>query len=138
MRLDRWFQRHFPELRPWRAAEAVAHRPGPDRRQAGRGQGPGRTRPVDPPAARRDQLAAAQARAVEASTVSDRDAAEIQRMVIHRDEHVIVLNKPPGLAVQGGSGTEKHIDGMLDALRFGFEQRRVSCTGSTRIRAGCC
>jgi 23S rRNA pseudouridine955/2504/2580 synthase len=55
--------------------------------------------------------------------VSDRDAAEIQGMVIHRDDHVIVLNKPPGLAVQGGSGTEKHIDGMLDGLRFGFEQR---------------
>ena len=55
--------------------------------------------------------------------ISDRDAVEIQRMVIHRDDHVIVLNKPPGLAVQGGSGTEKHIDGMLDALRFGFEQR---------------
>ncbi len=44
-------------------------------------------------------------------------------MVIHRDDHVIVLNKPPGLAVQGGSGTEKHVDGMLDALRFGYEDR---------------
>jgi 23S rRNA pseudouridine955/2504/2580 synthase len=36
---------------------------------------------------------------------------------------VIALNKPSGLAVQGGSGTERHVDGMLDALRFGSEVR---------------
>jgi len=36
---------------------------------------------------------------------------------------VIVLNKPPGLAVQGGSGTERHLDGLLDALRFGSDER---------------
>ena len=59
----------------------------------------------------------------EIATVSDADAAEIQRLVIHKDDHVIVLNKPPGLAVQGGTGTERHVDGMLDALRFGFEER---------------
>ena len=43
--------------------------------------------------------------------------------VLHRDDAVIVLNKPPGLAVQGGSGTERHLDGLLDALRFGSEVR---------------
>jgi 23S rRNA-/tRNA-specific pseudouridylate synthase len=56
-------------------------------------------------------------------TVSDRDAAEIRSLVIHKDDQVIVLNKPPGLAVQGGTGTERHVDGMLDALRFGFDER---------------
>ena len=59
----------------------------------------------------------------EVPTVSDRDAEEMRSLVIHRDDHVIVLNKPPGLAVQGGSGTSRHIDGMLDALRFGFDER---------------
>jgi len=43
--------------------------------------------------------------------------------VLYRDDAVIVLNKPPGLAVQGGSGTERHLDGLLDALRFGSEVR---------------
>ena len=43
--------------------------------------------------------------------------------MIHRDDWVIALNKPSGLAVQGGSGTERHVDGMLDGLRFGFEER---------------
>ena len=55
--------------------------------------------------------------------MSDRDAQEIQSLVIHRDDWVIALDKPSGLAVQGGSGTERHVDGMLDALRFGFEER---------------
>ncbi len=45
--------------------------------------------------------------------------AEIQRadaMVIHRDRAAIVINKPPGLATQGGSGITEHVDGMLDAF----------------------
>jgi 23S rRNA pseudouridine955/2504/2580 synthase len=58
-----------------------------------------------------------------AATIPDRDAEDIRRMVIHRDDLVIALNKPPGLAVQGGTGTGRHIDGMLDALRFGYEER---------------
>ncbi len=46
--------------------------------------------------------------------------------MLYRDEFAIVLNKPPGLAVQGGSGTERHLDGLLDALRFdGAERPRL-------------
>src|SRR5229473_407952 len=52
-----------------------------------------------------------------------RDEKEMRDMVIHRDDHVIALNKPPGLAVQGGTGTERHIDGMLDALQFESAER---------------
>ena len=44
-------------------------------------------------------------------------------MILHRDEAVIVLDKPPGLAVQGGTRTERHLDGMLDALRFDSDER---------------
>lgn len=55
--------------------------------------------------------------------VSAQDAADIQACVLHKDDHVILLDKPAGLAVQGGSGTTKHIDGLLDALKFGFEER---------------
>ncbi len=42
---------------------------------------------------------------------------ELERMVLYRDESVIVLNKPAGLPVQGGSGIAVHVDGMLDALQ---------------------
>jgi len=55
--------------------------------------------------------------------VSAGDEAMLRDAVLHRDDAVIVLNKPPGLAVQGGSGTERHLDGMLEALRFGSEVR---------------
>ena len=37
--------------------------------------------------------------------------------VLYEDRDVLVLNKPMGLAVQGGSGTSRHVDGMLEALR---------------------
>ena len=37
-------------------------------------------------------------------------------MVLTQDRAAIVLNKPPGLATQGGSGTKEHVDGLLDAF----------------------
>ena len=48
-------------------------------------------------------------------------------MILFEDEHVLVLNKPFGLAVQGGSGTKRHIDGMLAGMadRFGGERPRL-------------
>jgi 23S rRNA pseudouridine955/2504/2580 synthase len=52
-----------------------------------------------------------------------KEAAFVQSLVIYRDDDVIALNKPPGLAVQGGTKTARHIDAMLDALRFGSKER---------------
>ncbi len=49
--------------------------------------------------------------------LSEDDAALIRSLVIHDDGDVIALNKPSGLAVQGGTNTRRHIDGMLDALK---------------------
>ena len=39
------------------------------------------------------------------------------------DRDIIVIDKPAGLAVHGGSATHWHLDGMLDALRFGGDER---------------
>ncbi len=50
--------------------------------------------------------------------LSELEIAEAQEMVIHKDKDALILNKPPGLATQGGTGTLKHVDGMLDALMF--------------------
>ncbi len=47
----------------------------------------------------------------------DKDAAALRAMTLFEDRDVIVLNKPFGLAVQGGSGTYRHVDGMLESLR---------------------
>ncbi len=55
--------------------------------------------------------------------VSKADTDFIQSMVIFKDDNIIVLNKPSGLAVQGGTNTARHIDGMLDALKFENSER---------------
>jgi len=48
---------------------------------------------------------------------------DLEAMILYRDDSVIVLNKPAGLASQGGKGIAVHLDGMLDALRFGGTER---------------
>lgn len=49
-------------------------------------------------------------------TISDQDRDFMRSLVIYDDGEVIAINKPYGLAVQGGTNTKRHIDGMLDAL----------------------
>ena len=51
------------------------------------------------------------------------DTRLLQERVLYRDAEIIVLNKPGGLAVQGGTGTSRHLDGLLDALRFDAKDR---------------
>jgi hypothetical protein len=41
----------------------------------------------------------------------------LKSITLYEDDDVLVLNKPMGLAVQGGSGTTRHLDGMLDVMR---------------------
>jgi 23S rRNA pseudouridine955/2504/2580 synthase len=121
LRLDRWFQRHFPDLS--HGALQKLMRTGQVRLDGKRVEGKDRVEPGQtvrlPPGVTASPIITPRER----PAVSERDAAEIQKLVIHRDAEVIALNKPPGLAVQGGSGTERHVDGMLDALRFGYEER---------------
>ncbi|MBW8294270.1 RluA family pseudouridine synthase [Sphingopyxis sp.] len=50
--------------------------------------------------------------------LTDADIELATGMMIHRDTSAIVLNKPPGLATQGGTKTDAHVDGLLDALKF--------------------
>ena len=121
LRLDRWFQRHFPELSHGALQKLL--RTGQVRIDGKRAEGKDRIEPGQTIRLPPEVTTTPPPKPREIPTVSDQDAAEIQRLVIHRDDHVIVLNKPPGLAVQGGTGTERHVDGMLDALRFGFEER---------------
>ncbi len=59
--------------------------------------------------------------------VSKGDRDIIERAILFEDEHVLVLNKPFGVAVQGGTGTKRHIDGILAGMadRFGDRPRLV-------------
>ncbi len=59
-------------------------------------------------------------------TVSEADektAAFLKSIILYEDDDVLVFNKPMGLAVQGGSGTTRHLDGMLDVMRDASGQR---------------
>ena len=49
-------------------------------------------------------------------------AQEAQSWVLYKDKDILVINKPGGLAVQGGSGVSKHLDGLLPALQFDGKQ----------------
>ncbi|MET0364533.1 MAG: RluA family pseudouridine synthase [Sphingobium sp.] len=55
--------------------------------------------------------------------LTDEQTAFAQDMVIHRDAQAIVINKPPGLATQGGTKTHEHVDGLLDALEYERDDR---------------
>ncbi len=116
LRLDRWFQRHYPAISHGRLEKLLRTgqiRVDGKRARAGDRLDVGQQIRVPPM-----QLNAA-APSKPATRIEDtRAAAALVASVIHRDEHVIALNKEPGLAVQGGSRTTLHIDGLLDALRF--------------------
>ncbi|HEY6336722.1 MAG TPA: RluA family pseudouridine synthase [Alphaproteobacteria bacterium] len=123
-RLDRWFKRRFPALGHGHLEKLL--RTGQVRIDGKRTKAAARLeagqRVRIPPLG---ELASEGARPASKGrgTVSDADRDLIRHLVLYRDDDVIALNKPPGLAVQGGTGTERHIDGMLDALRFGASER---------------
>ena len=57
------------------------------------------------------------------SRITGDDAKQIRSQILYKDNAIIALNKPAGLAVQGGTGVHRHVDAMLDALRFGEAER---------------
>ncbi len=117
IRLDRWFRRHFPALtqaviQKWCRTGQVrvdGKRAGADLRLVA-GQMvriPPLPKPPEPaPAAPDPQL-----------------AREVERLVLYRDERLIVLDKPSGLPSQGGPGISCHLDMMLEGLRAGGQDR---------------
>jgi 23S rRNA pseudouridine955/2504/2580 synthase len=121
LRLDRWFRRHYPALGHGRLEKLLRTgqiRVDGRRARAGDHLEPGQAIRIPPLG---ETPEPARPRAIRPP--SPEDAAMLRRAILHRDAAVIVLDKPPGLAVQGGSGTERHLDGLLDALRFGHAER---------------
>ena len=124
LRLDRWFRRHFPDLshiRLERLLRTGQVRVDGRRVKAGERLAPGqqvRIPPLD-----QSRPSAAPNRERKPPTVSDADAEMLQGLVLYRDADVIAINKPAGMAVQGGTGTTRHLDAMLDAVRFDSPER---------------
>ena len=106
IRLDRWFKRHLPDA----SFNAVS-------RWARTGQI--RVPPADPVTVAKTAAKPKKER----PRLSDDQEAFADSLVIYRDKSALVLNKPPGLATQGGTKTTEHVDGLLDGLWFDGEQR---------------
>jgi 23S rRNA pseudouridine955/2504/2580 synthase len=120
LRLDRWFRRHFPGVQHGRLEKLLRTgqiRVDGKRARANFRLAPGQTIRIPP------GIDASPPNRSERPDVREPDARFVRSLVIHRDADVIAINKPPGLAVQGGTGTTRHLDGMLDALRFDADER---------------
>lgn len=122
VRLDRWFKRHFPDVSYGQVAKWL--RTG-QVRVDGRRAKPGLRLNAGQEIRLPPMPGAEQTPASEASRgpVSPADAAALRASVIYQDDWLIAVNKPAGLAVQGGSKTHRHLDGMLDALQFDATDR---------------
>jgi 23S rRNA pseudouridine955/2504/2580 synthase len=116
IRLDRWFKRHMPEVSfnivsRWARTGQL--------RLAGRRAVPGdrieagqeiRVPPLETVPARTARPGPKR------EPLTQEEAQFVRDMVIHEDRHAFVLNKPPGLATQGGTKTTHHLDRLLDGL----------------------
>ncbi len=125
LRLDRWFRQHYPGLGHGRLEKLLRTgqvRVDGKRAKSGTRLAAGqvvRVPPLIPP-----DPGSAPMRAAPGAPVADsRDLAALRASVLFRDEAVIAIDKPAGLAVQGGSGQHRHLDAMLDGLRFGSDER---------------
>lgn len=123
IRLDRWFKRHLPDtnfniVSRWARTgqlriDGARATPG-DRIVVGQTI---RVPPIETAVAK----TAPPKR--ERPALSPDEIEFAQSLAVHRDDAAIVLNKPPGLATQGGTKTDKHLDGLLDALTFEAQGR---------------
>ncbi|MDR2856225.1 MAG: RluA family pseudouridine synthase [Novosphingobium sp.] len=113
IRLDRWFKRHLPQVgfatvSRWARTGQIrvdGKRADPADRLAA-----GQMLRVPPGGATPDKGARPR------RELTEEQIEQAEAMVLTQDRAAIVLNKPPGLATQGGSGTREHVDGLLDAF----------------------
>ncbi|WP_423067880.1 RluA family pseudouridine synthase [Devosia sp. CN2-171] len=110
MRLDRWFQTHFPHVTFGHLQKLL--RSGQVRVDSGRVKTnarltAGQVVRVPPIEAAPDKPGGA---------VNSKDAEFLRSIILYEDDDLYVFNKPHGLASQGGSGTKRHMDGLLKSL----------------------
>jgi 23S rRNA pseudouridine955/2504/2580 synthase len=121
-RLDRWFRRRYPNVTNGRLQKLC--RTGQVRVDGKRVDGA--TRLAAGQSIRVPPLGGLDERSKKvAPVITDHDAEELRSRVLFMDDWVIVIDKPFGLAVQGGTGTFKHLDGMLNALAYDGDRPKL-------------
>lgn len=116
MRVDRWFKVHYPGLGFGYLQKLL--RSGQIRVEGGRVKSDTRLQigqSVRVPPLPVDEKGAAP---LTGKTIRGQDDGDVlKQMLLYEDKKLYVFNKPAGLAVQGGSGVTRHVDGMLEAWR---------------------
>jgi 23S rRNA pseudouridine955/2504/2580 synthase len=120
VRLDRWFRRRWPHLTQIQIQKLA--RSGQIRVDGSRAKADTRLQAgsqvrVPPLPSAPDPN--------ERKTLSSRDAAFARSLVLYEDDEVLILNKPAGLAVQGGTKTTHHVDKLLSAWGEGLDRPRL-------------
>lgn len=110
MRLDRWFATHFPQVTFGHLQKLL--RSGQVRVDSGRVKTS--TRLAAGQVVRIPPITAAPAGP--SLTVDSKEAAYLRGLILYEDDDIYVFNKPHGLASQGGTGTRRHLDGLLKNL----------------------
>ena len=121
VRLDRWFKRRWPHLNHIQIQKLTRSgqirvdgaRAKPDTRLVGGAQVRVPPLPDAPEPGEREK------------SLDSRDAAFAKSLVLYEDAEVLALNKPAGLAVQGGTKTKHHIDRLLSAWGEGLDRPRL-------------
>ncbi|HEY5047462.1 MAG TPA: RluA family pseudouridine synthase [Rhizomicrobium sp.] len=128
IRLDRWFKRHYPALGHTVLEKLL--RTGQVRLDGKRAKSgdritAGQTLRLPPQVQtiHQSKSALSTRNSNEFPQPGDKEKHLTENIVIHMDSSVLVLNKPAGLATQGGSGIREHVDGLLDLLKFEKKQR---------------
>lgn len=124
IRLDRFLKRHFPDLTHGHLSKLL--RTGQLRVDGRRAEASlrleaGQTVRVPPMTLQPRPAKAAAAK----GELSPAEVKQIRQMVLYDDGQLVALNKPAGLAVQGGTGTNEHIDRLLPALDQGRQRCRL-------------
>ena len=121
VRLDRWFKRRWPHLNHIQIQKLV--RSGQIRVDGARAKAD--TRLHAGALVRVPPLPDAPEPGEKRQGLSERDIAYAKSLVLYEDDEVLALNKPSGLAVQGGTKTTKHVDRLLSAWGEGLERPRL-------------
>ncbi|ABC23456.1 RluA family pseudouridine synthase [Rhodospirillum rubrum] len=125
-RLDRWFKRRYPALTHGRLEKLLRTgqiRVDGKRVKSGERLEAGQQVRV-PPLGDEAPSPSSSGHAVP-RPAAEGEIRALRRAILHEDAHLIVINKEAGLAVQGGTGTPHHLDGMLESLADGGETPRL-------------
>ncbi len=120
-RLDRWFKRRFPALTHGRLEKLL--RTGQVRLDGKRAKSSDRVQAGQSVRVPPLKLDSVPERKAATAAVRPEDLAALKGWIIHQDKSVIVLNKPPGLPVQGGTKSERNLDAILAAAADKFGGR---------------